>query len=134
LIAAGRPLPLASVRNRRSLLFVGNLATAVEAALSGTAAPAAPLALSDGEDLSTPELARRIGEACGRKARLFPCPPAALRLAGRLLCRSAAVEALTGSLTVDNAAIHKSLGWSPAYSVDQGLAGTFRTGRADPSR
>lgn len=134
LIEAGRPLPLAAIRNRRSLLYVGNLATAVEAALTSKAAPAAPLALADGEALSTPELARRIGAACGRKARLFPCPASVLRLAGRLLGRGAAIEALTASLPVDNAAIHKSLGWSPTYSVDQGLAETFRTSKADPSR
>jgi nucleoside-diphosphate-sugar epimerase len=125
LIEAGRPLPLRSVANRRSLLFVGNLAGAVEAALNCTVAPAAPLALCDGEDLSAAELARRIGRACGRPARLLPAPPALLRLGGRLLGRGAAVEALTGSLTVSNAEIRDALGWVPRYSVDEGLAATF---------
>lgn len=126
LVAAGRPLPLASLANRRCLLFVGNLAEAVEAALACDATPAAPLALCDGEDVSTAELARRLGRACGRPARLLPCPPALLRLVGRLLGRGAAVEALTGSLTVSNAAIAQALGWSPRYSLDEGLALTFR--------
>lgn len=126
LVAAGRPLPLASLANRRSLLFVGNLAEAVEAALACTAPPAAPLPLCDGEDLSTAELARRMGRACGRPARLLPCPPGLLRLVGRLLGRSAAVEALTSSLTVSNAEITQALGWTPAHSLDRGLALTFR--------
>lgn len=124
LIEAGRPLPLRSVANRRSLLFVGNLAGAIEAALNCTAAPA-PLALCDGEAVSTAELARRIGLACGRPARLLPCPPVLLRLAGRLLGRSAAVEALTGDLSIDNAAIHRALGWVPRYTIDEGLAASF---------
>jgi nucleoside-diphosphate-sugar epimerase len=126
LVAAGRPLPLASLANRRSLLFVGNLASAVEAALACAGAPAAPLPLCDGEDVSTAELARRIGRACGRQVRLLPCPPVLLRLAGRLLGRPAAVAALTGDLTVSNAEIARALGWSPAYTLDEGLALTFR--------
>lgn len=126
LVAGGWPLPLAGLTNRRSLLFVGNLAGAVEAALGCSQAPAVPLPLCDGEDVSTAELARRIGRACGRPARLLPCPPGLLRLGGRLLGRTAAVEALAGSLTVSNAEIAGALRWSPAYSLDEGLALTFR--------
>jgi nucleoside-diphosphate-sugar epimerase len=134
LIAAGRPLPLAAIANKRSLLFVGNLAGAVEAALNCQATPEKPLALCDGEDLSTPELARRIGGACGRPARLFALPQFLLKWAGSLLGRGAAVAALTGSLTVDNGPIRKSLGWSPAFSVEEGLAMTFRDPPQDAAR
>jgi nucleoside-diphosphate-sugar epimerase len=126
LIAAGRPLPLASLTNRRSQIFVGNLAGAVEAALACRTSPPKPLALSDGEDLSTAELAARIGRACGRPARLLPCPAGLLRLGARLLGQGAAAEAMTGSLTVDNGAIGRELGWTPAFSVDEGLDLTFR--------
>ena len=126
LVAQGLPLPLASLDNRRSLLFVGNLAEAVEAALACTVKPAAALPLCDGEDVSTAELVRRLGRACGRPARLLPCPPALLRLAGRVTGRGAAVEALTADLTVSNAAIAEALGWSPAYTLDEGLALTVR--------
>ncbi len=134
LIAAGRPLPLAAIANKRSLLFVGNLAGAVEAALGCQATPEKPLALCDGEDLSTPELARRIGRACGRPARLFALPVFVLKWAGRLLGRGGAVAALTGSLTVDNGPIRKSLGWSPAFGVEEGLAMTFRDPPQDAAR
>lgn len=131
LVAAGRPLPLGAIDNRRSLLYVGNLAGAVEAALHCETSPQAPLALCDGEDLSTPELARRLGKACGRPARLLPVAPALLRLAGRLLGRGSAVDGLTGSLTIDNGPIEKTLGWSPAFGVDEGLAITFEDQRQD---
>ena len=126
LIAAGWPLPLSGLANRRSLLFVGNLAGAVEAALRCEVSPATPLELSDGDDLSTAALARRIGESCGRPARLFPLPTALLHLAGRLLGRSATVAALTEDLTIDNAAIRDTLGWSPEFTLDEGFAASFR--------
>ncbi|MEO3431186.1 NAD-dependent epimerase/dehydratase family protein [Pelagibius sp. CAU 1746] len=134
LVAAGRPLPLAAIDNKRSLLFIGNLAGAVEAALRCDTAPEGPLALCDGEDLSTPELARRIGRACGRPARLFAVPALLLKGAGRLFGRSAGVAALTGSLTVDNGPIRKSLGWSPDFSVEEGLTMTFRDTPQDAAR
>lgn len=120
-VARGLPLPLASLRNRRSLLYLGNLVSAVEAALIADTVPAMPVALCDGDDISTPDLARRIGQLCGRPARLLPCPPALLRLAGALTGRSAAVEALTTSLTVDNGPITTALGWRPPYSLQDGL-------------
>ena len=82
--------------------------------------------MADGEALSTPELARRIGWACGRPARLFYCPTSMLRLVGRLLGRGPAVDALTGLLTLDNTMINETLGWSPGYSLDEGLAITFQ--------
>lgn len=126
LVASGWPLPLAGIDNRRSLLYVGNLATAVEAALSSAESPDGPLALADGEDISTPELVRRIGRACGRPARLFYFPVSVLRGVARLFGREAAVTALTATLTIDNTRIGETLGWSPGYSVDEGLAATFR--------
>ena len=126
LVAAGRPLPLASIDNRRSLLFIGNLTSAVEAALQCSKSPASALPLADAETLSTAELARRIGQACGRPARLFPFPPALLRLAGGLAGHGPAAGALTSSLTLDNARIGETLGWAPRYSITEGLALTFQ--------
>lgn len=125
LIAKGLPLPLASIDNRRSLLYIGNLTSAVEAALRVAEAPASPLALCDGGDLSTPALVRRIAQATGKSARLLPFPVGLLNTAGRLLGREAAVTALTSSLTIDNDPIRKALGWCPPFSVDEGLKASF---------
>ena len=80
--------------------------------------------VSDGEDLSTPNLLRRLGEALGRPARLWPCPPALLLPAARLLGRGAQMERLLGSLRVDDRKIRRELGWAPPYSVADGLKAT----------
>jgi nucleoside-diphosphate-sugar epimerase len=120
----GLPIPLGSVRNRRSLVYVGNLADLLVVALRHPAAAGHTLLAADGPPLSTPELVRAIAAALGRPARLLPAPPAALRLAGRLLGRSAAVDRLCGDLAVDETAAIRLLGWSPPYTTAQGLAAT----------
>lgn len=124
-VARGTPLPLASVDNRRSLLFVGNLVDAVLLCIDHPAAGGTYL-LADGPDVSTPELARGIGEALGRRARLLHVPPALLRLAGAASGRSPAVSRLLGSLRVDSARIRRELGWRPGATLAQGLAETAR--------
>lgn len=118
----GLPLPLGSVVNRRSFVFSGNLADAVARALGS--AERGVFGVSDGEDLSTPELARRLGRAMGRAPRLWPAPPALLRAAAGLVGRRASAESLLGDLCVDAGPLRRALGWAPPYSVDEGLART----------
>ena len=129
IVARGMPLPLASVENRRSLVYVGNLVSAIVAAIDAQQAGGTYL-VSDGEDLSTPGLVRAIARALEVDARLLPCPPVLLRAAAALTGRSAEVARLTGSLVVDNSRIRRELGWRPPYSLEEGLAGTTRWFRA----
>lgn len=116
----GLPLPIASIDNRRSLLHIGNLVDAIELALTHPAAPGGVFALSDGAPVSTPELVRQVAAALGRPARLWPCPVALLRLAGRLTGRTATMESLTGSLVVDDREIRQRLGWRPRLDLAAG--------------
>jgi nucleoside-diphosphate-sugar epimerase len=124
LVGRGIPLPLGSVRNRRSLLYVGNLVDAIVQSLRHPAAAHETFLLSDGEDVSTPELVRRIARALGRPARLMPVPPALLRFGGALAGRRDDVARLLDDLVVDSARIRARLGWTPPYTLDQGLAET----------
>ena len=118
------PLPLASVDNRRSFVYVGNLVDAPVRCATHPAAAMQTYLVSDGEDLSTPGLLRRLGDAMGVPARLWPCPPMLLRAGARLLGRGAQVERLLGSLRVDDRKIRRELGWVPPYSVADGLKAT----------
>jgi nucleoside-diphosphate-sugar epimerase len=120
-VARGVPLPFASVRNHRSLVYVGNLVDALIACAAHPAAAGQTYLVSDGEDVSTPELLRRLARALGVAPRLFPCPALLLRLAGRVSGRSAQVERLLGSLQVDSGKIRRELNWLPPYTLQQGL-------------
>ncbi len=127
----GLPLPLASVRNRRSLIASANLASAITACLEKPAAAGRIFPLCDGEDFSTPGLIRAICNALGRPSRLFPFPVSLLRLAGTLTGRGPAVQRLTESLAVDASAIRGTLGWRPPFSVSAALAETAAEWRTE---
>lgn len=120
-LAKGIPLPLASVNNLRSLVYIGNFVDALMKCATHPAAAGQTYLVSDGEDISTPELLRQLGAAMGHPARLLPCPPILLKLAGRLLGRSDQIERLLGSLQVDSSKIRSELGWQPPFSLQEGL-------------
>jgi nucleoside-diphosphate-sugar epimerase len=130
-VARCRPLPFASIDNRRSLLGVDNLADAIVHALD-TAPPGVRVYTLADADLSTPDLVRAIAQALEVAPRLWPCPVDVLRLAGRLAGRGAAIGRLTDSLVVDRDQIADGLGWRPPQSAAEGLAATaawYRTCR-----
>lgn len=114
LVKSGLPLPLASIHNRRSLIYVGNLVEALFLCVFVPAARGRTLLVSDGEDVSTPVLVRRIAAALGRRARLFPFPPALLP------------EKLTESLVIDSGVARTVLGWQPRFGMEAALAETVR--------
>lgn len=118
------PLPLASISNRRSLIYVGNLADVLAICAAHPEAAGKTYLVSDGEDVSTPELIRQTARVFGVPARLFPVPISIMRLAGRLTGKSGAVNRLTGSLTVDSSKIRQELGWVPPFTMDEGLRET----------
>jgi lipopolysaccharide/colanic/teichoic acid biosynthesis glycosyltransferase len=123
-VHSGWPLPLGLVRNKRSQLYVGNLASAIVACLDHPAAAGKTYLVSDGEDLSTPELVRRMGQALGRPARLVPVPVGLMRLVGGWVGKVDAVARFTGSLTLDASPILQELDWKPPFTLQQGLQAT----------
>lgn len=47
-----------------------------------------------------------------------------MKFAGRLTGKSEAVDRLLGSLVVDSSKIRRELGWTPPYTMEQGLKET----------
>jgi len=133
-VARGIPLPLGGLENRRSLLFAGNAAAALEVAARGCGRAGAVYFVSDGEDVSTPDLVRAIARALERPARLLPVPPWLFRAAGRigdglasvLPCpiTSTRVQRLMGSLQVDSTRFRRDLGFEPPYTLAEGMRAT----------
>jgi nucleoside-diphosphate-sugar epimerase len=118
------PLPLGAIRNRRSLVSVWNLCDLLEKLLTHPRAPGRAWMVSDGQDLSTPELVKRIGKAMDRRVSLLPVPVSFLGACARLTGHAAEVRRLCGSLCVDIGDTRTELGWSPVVSVDEALSRT----------
>jgi len=118
-IARGWPLPFASIENRRSLVYVDNLADAIARAID-TAQGLRLYTVADVE-LSTPELVRALARGLGRAPRLLPCPVAVLRLLGRLTSRSDAIERLTDSMVIERLRLAHDLDWHPPVPLDEAM-------------
>jgi nucleoside-diphosphate-sugar epimerase len=107
-IARGWPLPLASIDNRRSLIYVGNLVDAITRAMQVDGA----YLVSDGAALSTPQLCRDMAAALDARARLFPFP------------RPLLPAKLAASLEVDDGAFRRRAGWQAPFTPAEGLRAT----------
>ncbi len=117
----GVPLPLGAVHNQRSLVALDNLVDLIVTCLTHPAAANQTFLVSDGEDVSTTELLRRMGSAMGRPARLVPVPAGLLKLAATMLGKRDVVQRLCGSLQVDIEKTRRLLDWNPPLSLEQGL-------------
>jgi nucleoside-diphosphate-sugar epimerase len=121
LVRRGLPLPLASVRNRRSMVALDNLVDLLLVCCSHPQAPGHTFLVSDGHDLSSAELVRLIAAAMGRPARLLPVPPALLRAGAAVLGKAALAQRLLDSLQVDIDATRSTLGWTPPLRPEEGV-------------
>jgi nucleoside-diphosphate-sugar epimerase len=126
MIDHGIPLPLGAIRNARSMVSIWNLCDLIRRAVEVPALRPGVLMVADGEDLSTPELIRRIAAAMRRPARLFSVPVPVLETLGRLAGKTAQVARLCDSLTVDISATRQALNWMPPMSVDEALRTTVQ--------
>jgi nucleoside-diphosphate-sugar epimerase len=125
-VKKGLPLPLSLVDNRRSMVYVGNLADALIACSEKPEAAGETFMISDGRYLSTADLIRMIAAAMDRSPKIFPFPMIFLKAFGRLAGKAGELERLTGSLCVDSGKIRKVLSWTPPYTIEEGIGETVQ--------
>jgi nucleoside-diphosphate-sugar epimerase len=126
LVKLGIPLPLGGIHNQRSLVYVGNLVDAIATCATHPQAVGQTFLVSDSTDVSTPELVRKISESMGKPIRLVPISPVLLTNLARILGKTAALDRLFGSLTIDSSKLRQTLNWQPPFSLEQGLKQTAR--------
>lgn len=124
ILRRGIPLPLASIRNQRSLVYLGNLVDALARCIQDPRAAGRTYLVSDGEDLPTPELVRRLSVAMRTNVCLWTCPTSLLYWIGQIAGKRAMIDRLVGSLQVSSSKIQTELDWHPPFTVDAGLSET----------
>jgi nucleoside-diphosphate-sugar epimerase len=120
------PLPIAKINNLRSFIALDNLIDLIICCINHPKATGKTFLVSDGEDLSTPELIRKLSKFMHKSPRLFEVPETIIRLIGSLIGKSLQVKKLYSSLRVDNLYAREILGWKPTLTVDKALEKTVR--------
>lgn len=123
-VARGIPLPFGLVNNKRSLVYVGNLASAIAACVEHPNAAGKTYLVSDNADVSTAQLVREMANALGRKPNLLPVPPGLIEAVAALLGKRAAAQRLLGNLTVSPQALCSELNWNPPFTLEAGMKET----------
>ena len=123
-INKNRVLPLGAIQNHRSFLSVFNLADAIATAAEHPNAAGQTFFVADEHAISTPDLVRKIAAALDTKPRLINFPLGLLKIAGFLTGKSAAVQRVAGSLTVNTRRIQTQLNWHPPVLMEDGLKET----------
>jgi nucleoside-diphosphate-sugar epimerase len=125
-VRRGVPLPFGQLGNRRSLIFVRNLADFILACADRSDAANRTFLVSDGRDLSIAELLCKLSENMGSRSRLFPLPPRFLGSVAALLGQGPAARRLLDCLQVDLCETREATGWTPPFTVDEGLRQTVK--------
>jgi len=126
-VRRGMPLPLGAVRNNSSFLYIGNLVSLITVCMHHPAAANQVFLVSDGCDLSTPQLLQACATALGVKSRLWPVPQRVIEGLAALLGKRDVAQRLCGSLQVDITKARSLLGWTPTISVADGLMATAKS-------
>ena len=118
------PLPFGSINNKRSLIAIDNLVNFILLCSDKNRSPNAAnqvFLISDGEDVSTTSLLKKVANAYGVKPLLFPVPVSFMRFVAKLLGKSDMADRLFGDLQVDSSKARELLGWKPVVTIDEQL-------------
>ncbi|WP_415759772.1 UDP-glucose 4-epimerase family protein [Pseudomonas sp. LT1P18] len=118
----GVPLPFGAVHNQRSLVAIDNLVDFIVTCSDHPAAANQVFLISDGEDVSTTQLLRKLAGALGKPALLLPIPAWLMSGAATLLGQRALSDRILGSLQVDISKNRQLLGWTPPVTLDKALS------------
>jgi len=123
---SGLPLPFGAIHNQRSFVAIDNLVDFIVTCIAHPKAANEVFLISDGHDVSTTELLRKMANAFGKKILLLPVPTAWMSWVLKLLGKENIAERLFGSLRVDSSKARKLLGWKPIVTMDEQLKETAR--------
>ena len=121
LVSKGLPLPFGAIHNQRSLVALDNLVSFIIHCIDHPKAANEIFLISDGEDVSTTELIKKVAKAFDKKAWLLHIPVSWMTFIAKLVGKTDVTERLFGSLQVDSSKARDLLGWKPVVTMDEQL-------------
>lgn len=115
------PLPFGAFANRRSLLSLDNMVSAVRFVLETPATAGETYIVSDPSALSLADMIAALRQAKGRSPALLPVPPQWVGAALRTIGKGEVWERIGASLVADAGKL-RAAGWKPPTDTPQGLA------------
>ena len=126
IINKGFLLPFGKIDNLKSFIGLDNLIDLIIYCIDHPSATGKIFLASDGEDISTTDLIKKLSNAMGKPKRLFPFPVPVIKLIGKIFKKSYEAERLLSSLRIDSSDTQKLLGWKPPFTLDEGLLNTVK--------
>jgi UDP-glucose 4-epimerase len=120
------PLPFARLTNRRSLLALENLASALTLALTAAAAENETYLVADAEPISIADIVASMREGLRRPPHLVTVPSGAIMRLMKSFGREADWERISSSFVIDASKL-AGLGWRAEVTTSQGLARMMRS-------
>jgi nucleoside-diphosphate-sugar epimerase len=127
-INRGVPLPFGAIDNQGSLVALENLVSFIIHCIDHPQAANEVFLISDGEDVSTTTLLRKVAFAFGKKPNLIPVPVGLMTFVAKLVGKGDIANRLFGSLQVDSSKARDLLGWQPVVTMDEQLAKMVEVG------
>lgn len=121
LVSSGIPLPFNLVKNKRSMVALENLTDFIVTCVTHPGAANQTFLISDGADVSTPDILRYLARGMGLRLRLLPIPVPLLRLGAKAAGKLNLFEQLCGSLVIDSTKARDVLGWQPPVKPEDAL-------------
>ena len=126
-VDSGVPLPFAAIKSKRSFIYLGNLVDIILKCIVNPKLSGQTFLVSDGEDITIPQLMRKIAKSMDRNPILIPIPVGILKFVGEISGRRLEVDRLARSLVIDNRKIVEALNWKAPYSLDEGIELTVKS-------
>ena len=114
------PLPFGALDNRRSLLAIDNLVSAIGLTLVSKQTLGETYLVADRDPITVANLVTAMRDGLGRAPHLMKVPPGAVRRIMASFGKEADWERISGGFVVDTAKL-RGIGWEPAVSTYEGI-------------
>jgi len=121
IIGYGFPIPLKLVDNLRSYIFIDNLIDFIGVCISHPKAINQTFLISDGRDISTPDLIKLIALLQEKKVKLIPFNLKVLKLLASFIGLKSTFDKLVTSNRIDTSHAFNELEWRPKVKIEEGI-------------